>query len=53
MRKEKRQEIKDKLKREGQNKYYSKRHRLLDSDDEGLLMINEYDEWNKAKKDLM
>ncbi|CDW84330.1 UNKNOWN [Stylonychia lemnae] len=47
---DKRQEIKNKLKKEG--KYYSKRQRLLDSDDEELQLGNEYDEWNKSRKEF-
>ena len=50
IRRDKRQEIKSKLKKEG--KYYSKRQRLLDSDDEELQLGNEYDDWNKAKRDF-
>jgi hypothetical protein len=38
------------LKKEG--KYYNKRQRLLDSDDEELQLGNEYDEWNKSKKEF-
>lgn len=50
IRRDKRQEIKTKLKKEG--KYYNKRQRLLDSDDEELTLGNEYDLWNAAKKDF-
>jgi len=68
IRRDKRQEIKNKLKKEqssnssqlgnnagsssqaGSNKYLAKRQRLLESDDEELLMQNEYDEWNRARK---
>ena len=52
IRRDKRQEIKSKLKKEGSGKYYSKRQRLLDSDDEELLMVNEYDDWNRARKEF-
>ena len=38
------------MKKEG--KYYSKRQRLLDSDDEELTLGNEYDDWNNAKKEF-
>ena len=52
IRRDKRQEIKNKLKKEGHGKYYSKRQRLLESDDEELLTQTEYDDWNRAKKDF-
>ena len=50
IRRDKRQEIKSKLK--GGKQYLSKRQRLLDSDDEELLMMNEYDDWNKARREF-
>ncbi len=50
IRRDKRQEIKKKLKDEG--KYYAKRQRVLDSDDEELLLYNEMDNWVKTKKEL-
>lgn len=52
IRRDKRIEIKNKLKKEGTVKYQSKRQRLLDSDDEELLMVNEFDEWNRVKKEF-
>jgi len=50
IRRDKRQEIKQKLKTQG--KYHSKKQRLLDSDDEELQMGNDYDMWNKSKKEF-
>jgi hypothetical protein len=50
IRRDKRQEIKNNLKKEG--KLLMKRTRLFDSDDEELNLENKYDEWNKAKKEL-
>jgi hypothetical protein len=52
IRRDKRQEIKNKLKKDAGGKYHSKRQRLLDSDDEELLMMNEYDDWNKARREF-
>jgi hypothetical protein len=40
----------NKLKKDG--KYYNKRLRLLDSDDEELTLQNEYDGWNRARKEF-
>ena len=50
IRRDKRREIKDNLKKEG--KLVMKRQILLDSDDEELEMKNRYDEWNKARKEF-
>lgn len=50
IRRDKRQEIKNNLKKEG--KYQRKRQRLLDSDDEELALENRYDDWNKARKEF-
>ena len=50
IRRDKRQEIKRILKDE--NKYYSKRQRLLDSDDEELLQFTEADKWNVLKGEM-
>ena len=50
VRRDKRNEIKNNLQKEG--KLVQKRQRLLDSDDEDLPMRNKFDEWNKAKKDF-
>ena len=50
IRRDKRQEIKNNLQKDG--KFGIKRQRLLDSDDEELEMNNRYDEWNKARKEF-
>jgi len=50
IRRDKRQEIKNNLKKEG--KLIMKRQRLLDSDDEDLEMKNQYDDWNNARKEF-
>ena len=50
IRRDKRNEIKNNLQKEG--KLVKKRQRLLDSDDEELPMSNKFDEWNKARKDF-
>jgi len=51
IRRDKRQELKKKLKKEG--KYNNKRQRLIDSDDEELALFTEADRWIKTKKDFM
>ena len=50
IRKDKRQELKNNLQKEG--KLISKRQRLLDSDDEDLEMNTRFDDWNKARKEF-
>ena len=50
IRRDKRQDIKRILKDQG--KYYSKRQRLLDSDDEELLQFTDADKWNPQKKEF-
>ena len=50
IRRDKRQEIKNNLKKEG--KLVMKQQRLLDSDDEDLEMNNKFDEWHKARKEF-
>jgi len=50
IRRDKRQELKNNLQKEG--KLVMKRQRLLDSDDEDLEMNTRFDEWNKARKEF-
>jgi hypothetical protein len=50
IRNEKKCEIKRKLEREG--RFFSKRYRLLDSDDETLAVENKFDQWNKSRKEF-
>ena len=50
MRRNKRQEIKRKLKEEG--KFYVKRHRLIDSDEEDLSLFTDMDKWLKTVKEF-
>ncbi|CDW91827.1 exocyst complex component 5 [Stylonychia lemnae] len=50
IRKSKRQELKERLHKDG--KYSNKRQRMLDSDDEDLTMHNQYDNWLKNKNEL-
>lgn len=51
IRRDKRNEMKLKLKKEG--KYTQKRQRLLDSDDEELSLGTDADQWLKQKTELM
>eukprot|EP00347_Sterkiella_histriomuscorum_P019571 403341127 len=50
IRKNKRQQLKEKLRRDG--KYQNKRQRILDSDEEDLELKNQYDGWLKNKNEL-
>jgi len=50
IRRDKRQEIKNNLKKE--KKFLRQKQRLLDSDDEELALENRFDEWNKARKEF-
>ena len=47
IRRDKRQEIKNSLKREGK---INRNQRLFDSDDEELMLENQFDNWNRSRK---
>lgn len=47
IRRDKRQEIKDTLKKEGK---FNNNQRLFDSDDEDLALENHFDQWNRQRK---
>ncbi|TNV76314.1 hypothetical protein FGO68_gene16124 [Halteria grandinella] len=50
IRKDKRRELKEKLKNEG--RLSKKQQRILDSDDEDMKLDTKFDEWHKNKQDL-